>query len=185
MRLRGECLLGGLVELLDLVFRDGDLALHLDLLDAADEHLPLELLAKIFERHAFLLECRLKRLFGLELVLFLDVLDDVAELLGAERVSELAAALNEEQLVNGIDDDFRRDFGQRLSELGIAAGRNFGSRCRSAAICRCSRSVLVMMSPFTLTRICSRMSVAAPRRLSDGDEDERESQRIAFHMANT
>src|SRR5437870_4819254 len=33
--------------------------------------------------------------------------------------------------------------------------------CRSAAICRVSRSVLVKISPFTFTRICSMMSARA------------------------
>ena len=37
------------------------------------------------------------------------------------------------------------------------SGRRFGFFCRSAAICRCSRSVLVTISPFTLTSTCSRM----------------------------
>ena len=111
----------GLVVLLDLVVADGDLAHDLDLLHAARQHVALDLLAQILERHVFLLERRLELLFGLDLVLFLDVVDDVAELLGAERVAQLAAALDEQQLVNGVDDDVGRDVDERLLQLGVGA----------------------------------------------------------------
>ena len=39
---------------------------------------------------------------------------------------------------------------------------------RSAATCRCSRSVLVKISPFTFTRICSMISA----RDADGASDD-------------
>ena len=73
-------------------------------------------------RHAFLLQRRLELLLGFDLVFFLDVLDDAAELLGAERVAELAAALDEQQLVDGVDDDVGRDLDERLLQLGVGAG---------------------------------------------------------------
>ena len=74
------------------------------LLHLADEHLPLELLAQVGHRHAFLLQRRLELRVVLELVLLLDVLDDALELLVAQRVAQLAAALHQQQLVDGVDD---------------------------------------------------------------------------------
>ena len=150
----------GLVVGLHLVVGDADLAHHLGLLDAVDEHLLLELPAQVEHRHAFLLQRRLELLLGLDLVFLADVLEDALELLVAHRVAELLAALDEQQLVDGVDDHRRRDLGQQLGQRRVVAAQRLRLRAAAgcAAICRCSRSVLVMISPFTFTRICSMMS---------------------------
>ena len=56
-----------------------------------DQHLLLERLAQLGERHALLLQRRLEGLVGVELVLLADVADDAVELLVGELVAQLLA----------------------------------------------------------------------------------------------
>ena len=107
-------------------------------------------------RHPFLLQRLLELVFVFEVVLLLDVLDDALELLVAEREPELASALDQQQLVDGVENELRRYFSDRLSEFGTV-GVTFASsgRVRNTETCRCSNSVFVRMSPFTLTSTCS------------------------------
>ena len=65
------------------------------------EHLALEYSAQVAHRHALLLERRLELLVGLDLVLRLDVVEDALELLVAQLVAELLAALDQQHLVDG------------------------------------------------------------------------------------
>ena len=74
-------------------------ALHL-----RHQHLPLEVPPQVGHRHPFLLERRLELRLVLEVVLLLDVVEDAVELLVAERVAQLAAALDQQQLVDGVED---------------------------------------------------------------------------------
>ena len=52
----------------------------------------------------FLLQRRLELRVVVEVVLLLDVVDDAVELLVAERVAQLAAALDQQQLVDRVED---------------------------------------------------------------------------------
>ena len=65
----------------------------------------------------FALQRSLKLLLVLDLVFFLDVVNDAAELFVAQRVAKLAAALHDDHLVDDVDHDLRRDFVQRLAQL--------------------------------------------------------------------
>ena len=79
-------------------------------------------LPQVGHRHAFGLERLLQRLVGFDLVFFLDVFDDALELLGRHRVAELLAALDHQHLVDGFDDDLRRDIGEGLLQRRVAIG---------------------------------------------------------------
>ena len=62
----------------------------------------LEIPSQVRHRQAFLLQRRLELLFGLELVFLLDVVDDALELLVAQLVAQLLAALHDEHLVHAL-----------------------------------------------------------------------------------
>ena len=64
------------VVLARLIVGHADLAEHLVLLHARHDHLPLEVLAQIGQRHVFLLERRLELLVGLDVVVLLDAVED-------------------------------------------------------------------------------------------------------------
>ena len=65
------------------------------------------------------LERRLELLVGLDLVFLPDVVDDALELLVAQLVAELLAALHDEHLVDRVDHDLRRDLVERLAQLRV------------------------------------------------------------------
>ena len=94
------------------------------------------------------------RLFGLP-----DVLDDLRELLLAERVPRFPAALDQQQLVDGarIRSGVICAIARCSSGLAVPAFASSG-RLRSSATWRASNSVFVMISPFTLTSTCSTIS---------------------------
>ena len=124
-------------------------------------------------RQTFLLQRFLEAGLVLEVVGLPDVLDDLRELLIAERVARLPTALDQQQLVDGGQDEVRSDLRDRPLQLERLPADAFASsgRLRSSATCRASNSVLVMISPFTLTSTCSTISarsgIVAARAASD------------------
>jgi hypothetical protein len=101
------------------VLGDADLPHHLVLLHALDDDRLLEIAAQIGHRHVLGLQRRLELLLGLDLVFLLDVLDDALELIVADAVAELLAALQQQHLVDDVDDQLRRDLVERLAKLGV------------------------------------------------------------------
>ena len=82
----------------------GDIQLRSDFLalDLLDQHLLLELLAQIVDGHALLRERRLELGLVLELVLLADVGDDLNGTGRRRAEAHLAAALQQQQLVDGV-----------------------------------------------------------------------------------
>ena len=107
------------VVLAGFVLGHGDPAENLVLLDARHEHAPFDVAAKIGEGHVLLLERRLELLVVLDLVLFLELVEDALELLVAELVAELLAALHEQHLVDDVHHQFRRDLVEHLPQLRV------------------------------------------------------------------
>jgi len=83
-------------------------------------HLPLEPLAQFGHRHPLLLERGFKLDVVFELVFLLDVVHRTLELLVAQLQSELAPALHEQHLVDGVDEELRCEVVQHLAELRVA-----------------------------------------------------------------
>ena len=119
---RGEFVLVRLVIRVRLVLGDADLGEHLVLLHARLEHVLLELPPQIGQRHPFLLQRLLELFVGVDVVVLLDVVENALELLVAHDVAELAAALDEQQLVDGAENQLRRAFRNRLLEFGAVGG---------------------------------------------------------------
>src|SRR5581483_2187653 len=119
-RRRRELVHVRLVVLARLVLGDADLAHDLVLLDALDDHRPLEIPPEIGHRHVLGLQRGLQLLVGLDFVFLLDALDDALELIVAEPVAELLPALRQQRLVDHVHHDLRRDLVERLLELGVA-----------------------------------------------------------------
>ena len=104
-------------------FGDRELRSHFLALDLLDEHLALQLLPQVVHRHAFLREGGLElRLVG-ESLLLADVGDDRLELIVAELEAELLAALQEQQLVDRVHEELRRELGERLLERLVVLQR--------------------------------------------------------------
>ena len=82
---------------------------HLLALHLLDDHRLLEALAQVGHRQVLALERRLELLLGLDLVLLLDVVEDALELLVGQLVAEFLAALQQQELVDGVHDQLRRD----------------------------------------------------------------------------
>ena len=92
----------------------------LHLLHLPDEHLPFDEPSKIVECEPLLLVDDLGQLFvGLEVVLFPQVVKELAELIIRELESQLLAALGEEHLVDGAGDHSRCNLGEHLVQLGV------------------------------------------------------------------
>ena len=109
-----------IVVLVRFVVGDRHAPEDLDLLDVRIEHLPLHVPPQVRHRHAFLLQGRLQLFVGFDLVLRLEVVEYSLELLVAQLVTELLAALDQEHLVHGAHEQTRRDLVQRLAQLGVA-----------------------------------------------------------------
>ena len=87
-------------------------------LNGLEQEAALELLAKLLQREAFLLQ-RLQQPGVVELVLFLDVLDRLFELLVGELRADFTASLHEEQLVERVHENGRRHVVERLAQRRI------------------------------------------------------------------
>ena len=120
---------------------------------------------------------------SVEVLLLAEVVEPSLELLVAQVIALLLAHLEQEQLVDRIDEQLRRDLVERLLQLGVVVDhlglRSTPSRARIAAVCRSSSSVCVKMSPFTFTStrsmICARRGIGQRQR-----ENER---RKILHMS--
>ncbi len=60
---------------------------------------------------------RLELLFAVDVVRLLDVVDDALELLVAEREAELPSALDQQEFIDGVENELRGYFDDRLSEF--------------------------------------------------------------------
>ena len=107
------------VVLLRLVVCDADLGEHLVLLHALHDHRALEIAPQVDHRHVLGLERGLELLFALDLVFLPDVLDDALELLVAQLIAELLAALDDHHLVDRIHHDLRRDLVEHFPQLCV------------------------------------------------------------------
>ena len=106
------------------------------------------------------------------------------ELLVPERVPELATALHEKQLVDGVDDDPRGDFDKGFLQVGVGGGAEIGI-------------ALPERRDLTLLQLGFRQDVAVyldENLLDDirlrgqtghSDKDKREGDDTAFHGVNT
>ena len=111
---RRELGLVRLVERRRLGLRDRDLLHHVLLLDAADDHLALDVAPQLGHAQPLLAQGRLELLLVLELVLLADVADDLRELLVRQLVAELAATLHQQQLVDRVHDQLRCHLAEQL-----------------------------------------------------------------------
>ena len=125
----------------------------------------------------------LELLVVLEVLFLADVVEPALELLVAEVIALLLAALQEQQLVDRVDEELRRDLVERLLQLLVVVRRSPACRStprsagRIAAICRSSSSVLVKMSPFTFTRTCSMICA----RSGIGEREREDATRRSAH----
>jgi hypothetical protein len=105
-----------------LVFRNADLRHHLGLLHTRLEHVLLELPPQVRERHPFLFERLLELFVGVDVVVLLDVVEDALELFVGHDVAELAATLDEQELVDGAENQLRRAFRNCFLQFGAVGG---------------------------------------------------------------
>ncbi len=100
-------------------FRDGQLRADFLALDLLDQHPVLQLLPQIVDRHVLRGERLLEFRLVLQPLFLADVVDDLPELLVRHLVAELLAVLEQEQLVDRVHQDLRRDVGQHLFQLRV------------------------------------------------------------------
>ena len=109
-----------------LFFGDGDLLHHVLTLDFADQHVALHRAPQLGERQAFLLQRLFERRVVFELVIGPNLLDDVGEPLVGDGQVQFLRALQEQQLVDRLQHDLRRDFVERLAQLRVVLQVRFG-----------------------------------------------------------
>ena len=121
-----EFLLVGLVVLPRFFLGDLQLAAELLGLHLRQQELLLDVPANVADRHAFLLQRGLELLVVLEALVLPHRRQPAVELIVAETQPLLAAELHDEQLVDGVDQQLRRDFGDRLLQLLVVL-QDFGT----------------------------------------------------------
>src|SRR5579864_2854839 len=94
----------------------------LGLLDRLLEIALLEVLSQLLLGHALLGERLVERRVILEMVVRLEVLDELLVLIVAHLVAQLARALHEDHVVDGLDDEARRDLLQRSLDHRVGLG---------------------------------------------------------------
>ncbi len=118
-----ELLRVGLIVLTCLFLGNLQLAAELFVLHLLEQELLFDVAADVADRHAFLLERGLELLVVLEPLVFPHRRQPAVELLVAQVQTLFAAQLDDQQLVDGVDQQLRRDLGDRLLQFLVVLER--------------------------------------------------------------
>jgi hypothetical protein len=118
----GEFVLVRVVIRMRLVLGHADLGHDFVLLHAALEHVLFELPPQVRQGHPLPASGLLELFIGVDVVVLLDVVEDALELLVRHDVAELAATLNEEELIDRTENQLWRAFRNCLLQLRAVGG---------------------------------------------------------------